>query len=282
MNGTDLSSLYPHHREPGQGHVALVGAGPGDPELWTVRAARLVGEADLVLYDALTDVDALRGLTSAQLFFVGKRAGRASVDQETINRLMIRAAKRGRRVVRLKGGDPFVFGRGGEEMLALAEAGVSFEVVPGVTTAVAAPGLAGIPVTHRGVSSAFVVVAGHTPESLDGGLAAVRPNAVTVVVLMALTGRAAVAERLLAHGWAAATPAAVVCEASTPDAWTWTGRLDELTSAEPPRGAAGVLIIGEVVQVRASLAAAMAARPKPTLSDAAVAERRDEVSYGRN
>ena len=142
MNDTDPATPFP---TPGgvPGHVALVGAGPGDPDLWTVRAVRLVGEADLVLYDALTDVDALRGLTSAQLFFVGKRAGRASVDQETINRLMIRAAKRGRRVVRLKGGDPFVFGRGGEEMLALAEAGVSFEVVPGVTTAVAAPGFGG-------------------------------------------------------------------------------------------------------------------------------------------
>jgi uroporphyrin-III C-methyltransferase len=271
MNDTDLSALYPHHREPGHGHVALVGAGPGDPELWTVRAARLVGEADLVLYDALTDVDALRGLTSAQLFFVGKRAGRASVDQETINRLMIRAARRGRRVVRLKGGDPFVFGRGGEEMLALAKAGVSFEVVPGVTAAVAAPGLAGIPVTHRGVASAFVVVAGHTPESLDGGLSAVRPNAVTVVVMMALAGRSAVAERLLGFGWAAKTPAAVVCEASTPHAWTWTGRLDELVSAHPPQGAAGVLIIGDVVEIRASLAAAVGAR-QPALSDGAVAE----------
>ena len=271
MSDIDPATPFP---TPGAtpGHVALVGAGPGDPDLWTVRGARLIGEADLVLYDALTDVDALRGLTSAQLFFVGKRAGRASVDQETINRLMIRAAKRGRRVVRLKGGDPFVFGRGGEEMLALAEAGVSFEVVPGVTTAVAAPGLAGIPVTHRGVASAFVVVAGHTAESLDGGLAAVRPNAVTVVVMMALAGRAAVSERLRAFGWAPSTPAAVVCEASTADAWTWTGRLDELASVESPRGAAGVLIIGDVVEVRASLAAAVAARQEPI---------RGEVKYGR-
>ena len=271
MNDTDPATPFP---TPGAmpGHVALVGAGPGDPDLWTVRGMRLVGEADLVLYDALTDVDALRGLTAAQLFFVGKRAGGASVDQETINRLMIRAARRGRRVVRLKGGDPFVFGRGGEEMLALAEAGVSFEVVPGVTTAVAAPGLAGIPVTHRGLASAFVVVAGHTAESLDDGLAAVRPNAVTVVVMMALAGRAGVAERLAAHGWAPHTPAAVVCEASTPDAWTWTGRLDELASVEAPRGAAGVLIIGDVVEVRASLAAAVAARQEPT---------RGEVKYGR-
>jgi uroporphyrin-III C-methyltransferase/precorrin-2 dehydrogenase/sirohydrochlorin ferrochelatase len=158
-------------------------------------------------------------------------------------------------------------------MLARAEAGVSFEVVPGVTTAVAAPGLAGIPVTHRGLASAFVVVAGHTPESLDGGLTAVHPNAVTVVVMMALAGRAAVVDRLRALGWAAETPAAVVCEISTPDAWTWTGRLDELASAQPPRGAAGVLIIGDVVEIRASLAAAVGARREPT---------RGEVKYGRN
>ena len=274
MSDTDPATFFPTSGTM-PGHVALVGAGPGDPDLWTVRAARLIAEADLVLYDALIDVESLRGLTAAQLFFVGKRAGRASVDQETINRLMIRAAKRGRRVVRLKGGDPFVFGRGGEEMLALANAGVSFEVVPGVTTAVAAPGLAGIPVTHRGVASAFVVVAGHTPESLDGGLSAVRPNAVTVVVMMALAGRMAVVERLLAHGWAPKTPVAVVCEASTPDAWTWTGRLDELAAAEPPRGAAGVLIIGDVVDVRASLAAALAARQEPTRGEG-------EVKYGRN
>jgi uroporphyrin-III C-methyltransferase len=255
------------------GHVALVGAGPGDPELWTVRAARLVREADLVLYDALIDSDSLRGLTRAQLFCVGKRAGRASVDQDTINRLMIRAARRGRRVVRLKGGDPFVFGRGGEEMLALAEAGVTCEVVPGVTTAVAAPGMAGIPVTHRGAASAFVVVAGHTPETLDGALRAVRPDGITVVVMMALAGRAAVVDRLVAHGWSPETPAAVVCAAFTPDAWTWTGCLRELAAVEPPAGLAGVLVIGAVVDVPASVAAAIAARQDPQVG---------EVKYGRN
>ena len=113
------------------GRVSLVGAGPGDPELWTVRALRRVEEADLVLYDALVDAEALRRLTRAQCFCVGKRAGRASVKQDTINRLMIRAARQGKRVVRLKGGDPFVFGRGAEEMLVLAHAGIAVEVVPG-------------------------------------------------------------------------------------------------------------------------------------------------------
>jgi uroporphyrin-III C-methyltransferase/precorrin-2 dehydrogenase/sirohydrochlorin ferrochelatase len=256
-----------------RGHVALVGAGPGDPDLWTVRGLRLVREADLVLYDALIDSQSLRALTGAQLFCVGKRAGRASVSQETIDRLMIRAARRGRRVVRLKGGDPFVFGRGGEEMMALAHAGVSFEVVPGVTTAVSAPEVAGIPLTHRGVASAFVVVAGHTPETLDGALRAVRPEGVTVVVLMALAGRAAVAERLVWHGWSGEAPAAIVCAASTPDAWTWTGRLKDMGAAEPPVGLAGVLVVGDVVNIRAAVASATAVRQDPEVG---------EVKYGRH
>jgi uroporphyrin-III C-methyltransferase/precorrin-2 dehydrogenase/sirohydrochlorin ferrochelatase len=254
------------------GRVSLVGAGPGDPDLWTVRAVRRVGEADLVLYDSLIDAESLRRMTRAQCFCVGKRAGRASVKQETINRLMIQGARQGKRVVRLKGGDPFVFGRGGEEALALAHAGIPCEVVPGVTTAVAAPALAGIPVTHRGLSSAFVVVAGHTPETLDDALVAVAPNRVTVVVMMALAGRADVAARLVAHGWLPATPCAVVCGASTPDEWAWTGRLADLASATPPAGVPGVVIVGEVVNVREAVAAASTPRTV----------RGDEVTYGRN
>ncbi len=257
--------------EPARGRVALVGAGPGDPDLWTVRATRLVAEADLVLYDALIAADALRGLTRAQCFCVGKRAGRASVKQETIHHLMIRAARQGKRVVRLKGGDPFVFGRGGEEALALAQAGIPFEVVPGLTTAVAAPALAGIPVTHRGVATGFLVVAGHTREALDASLSGVHPNAVTVVVMMALAGRADVAARLLACGWSPATPAAIVCAASTPDEWTWIGTVEDLSTAAPPEGAAGVLVVGEVVQVRE----AVAASSRPVVTEG-------EVKYGRN
>src|SRR4029453_13514223 len=208
------------------GRVSLVGAGPGDPDLWTVRAARLVREADLVLYDALVDAVALRGLTEAPCFPVGKRAGRTSVKQETIHKPMIRAARHGKHVVRLKGGDPFVFGRGAEEAIALAEAGIPFEIVPGVTTAVAAAGLAGIPAPRRGVATGFVVLAGHTAQALDGALGAIAPNSLTVVVMMAVAGRAEVAQRLMAHGWAAATPAAIVCGASTPESWSWTGHLE--------------------------------------------------------
>ena len=270
-----LNQLY-ETDQPGFGaaRVALVGAGPGDPRLWTVRAVRLLKEADLVLYDALVDVDALRRVTPARCFSVGKRARRDSMPQETIHRLMIRAAKQRKRVVRLKGGDPFVFGRGGEEALALAAAGIPFEVVPGVTTAIAAPELAGIPVTHRGIASGFLVLAGHTSEAVDHTLNAIKPNTISIVIMMGVGARADLASRLVAHGWSAETPAAIVCSASMPDAWTWTGPLERLGAATPPDGAAGVLVIGEVVRLREELAA-----PK---QEAEAEPRRREVSYGRS
>ena len=252
------------------GFVSLVGAGPGDPELWTLRALRRVEEADLVLYDALVDAEALRRLTRAQCFCVGKRARRDSVPQDVINRLMIRAAKQGKRVVRLKGGDPFVFGRGAEEAMALAQAGIACEVVPGVTTAVAAAELAGIPVTHRGMASAFLVLAGHNNEAIDNTLRSVRPNSMSLVIMMGIGARGELAARLIAHGWNADAPAAIVCAASTPDEWVWTGNLSELGTAPAPEGAAGVLVVGEVVQVRAALAVQQAERTEP------------EVKYGRH
>ena len=253
------------------GRVSLVGAGPGDPELWTVRALRRVEEADLILYDALVDGAALRRLTRAQCFCVGKRAGRASVKQETINRLMMRAARLGKRVVRLKGGDPFVFGRGAEEMLVLARAGVPVEVVPGVTTAIAAPQAAGIPVTHRGLASGFLVLAGQTGEGLNSALSSVRPAGVTVIVMMGLHRRSEIAGQFIAHGWAPETPAAIVCGASTAEEWAWTGTLDEIGSPAPPAGVAGVVVIGEVVSLGEALAAANAG---PAAAD--------EVRYGRS
>jgi len=247
-----------------------------------------VQEADLVLYDALVDAQALRGLTAAQCFCVGKRAGRASVKQDTINRLMIRAAKQGKRVVRLKGGDPFVFGRGAEEALALAHAGIPCEVVPGVTTAVAAPELAGIPLTHRGVASAFLVLAGQTGDALEATLAAVRPQSVTLVSMMGLAHRGELATRLIAHGWSGETRAAIVCGASTPHEWTWTGRLDDVESVAPPDGIAGVVVVGEVVQVRDALASCVVSAFSRTESPAKAGHyvtnegEADEVKYGRS
>ena len=237
------------------GSVSLVGAGPGDPELWTVRGLKRVQDADLVLYDALIDAEALRRLTNARCFCVGKRAGRASVRQETIHRLMLRAAREGKRVVRLKGGDPFVFGRGAEEALELARAGIPCEVIPGVTTAVAAAELANIPVTHRGLSSGFLVIAGHAGQTFDAALDAVKPNTITLVVMMGVAVREVVAQRLQEHGWTADSRAALVCGASTPDEWAWSGRLRDVGSATPPEGVAGVMIVGEVVRIREELAA---------------------------
>ena len=272
MNGTE-SDRDVHAPAAPRGSVALVGAGPGDPELWTRRAVRLLREADLVLYDALVDHDALSGLTSARLVCVGKRAGQAGIEQDAIHDLMIRAAQDGQRVVRFQGGDPFLLGRGGEEALALAEAGVPFEVVPGVTSAVAAPELAGIPVTHRGTSSAVLVVSGHTTEALDSTLDAIRPHTATVVVLMGLARRRIVVDQLCRIGWSPETPAAIVCAASTPDAWMWTGPLRDLADAQPPAGLAGVLVVGDVVELRTAVAAASEVREEPKVG---------EVMYGRN
>ena len=169
------------------GHVSLVGAGPGDPALLTRKAIARLRAADLVLYDALIDERILRYARHAQRFFVGKRAGRHALTQDEINALMIRAARRGRRVVRLKGGDPFVLGRGGEEALALAAAGVPFEVVPGVTSAIAAPALAGIPVTHRGLASGVPRRQRPRRGVVRGGdRRGSTPNGVTLVVLMGM------------------------------------------------------------------------------------------------
>jgi len=243
--------------------VLLVGAGPGDPDLLTRKALRCLESADLVLYDALIQPGALALAPHAQCFSVGKRAGKKAMRQETIHFLMIRAARRGKRVVRLKGGDPFVFGRGGEEALALAAAGVPFEVVPGVSSAVAAPALAGIPVTHRGLASGFVVVSGHAESAYRPVLESLAPRAATVVVLMGLGNRAAVASVLLARGWPAATPAAVVFDASGPAQEVWRGALDGLAAAVVPEdaaGAPGTLVVGEVAALALSLAQPSPAR----------------------
>ena len=242
------------HPPPG-GFVSLVGAGPGDPDLLTVKAVRRLEEADLVLYDALVSGEALRHARRAHCFFVGKRAGQPSVKQETIHRILIQAARAGKRVVRLKDGDPFVFGRGGEEAQALAEEGVPHEVIPGISSALAAPALAGIPLTHRGLAAGFTVVSGHAEEAYRPIVSALRPGASTLVVLMGLGTRARLAQVLLEAGWAAETPAAAVLGASTPEARTWTGTLAELPSAPLDGSSApGTLVIGPVVALAAGAA----------------------------
>jgi uroporphyrin-III C-methyltransferase/precorrin-2 dehydrogenase/sirohydrochlorin ferrochelatase len=247
------------------GRVTLVGAGPGSADLITVRGMRRLAEADLVLYDALSSEDMRGYAPGARWFFVGKRACRQSIPQDVLNRLLVRYARRGLHVVRLKCGDPFVFGRGGEEALALARAGIPFEIVPGVSTAVAAPALAGIPVTHRGLASSFAVVTGHHEATYGPLLDGFPPDSLTLVVLMGLGQRARIADRLLARGWSAATPAAVIVGAATPQSWTWTGTLASLGAVNIPAasaGAPGLLVIGAVVGLAAELAAGMLGRPE--------------------
>ena len=257
-----LIALYARRSGPapvagGRGFVSLVGAGPGDPGLLTRRAVERLAAADLVLYDALVDPEALALAPRAQRIFVGKRAGRPAVTQEFIIRLLVRAASRGRRVVRLKGGDPFVFGRGGEEALALAAAGLPFEVVPGISAAIAAPALAGIPVTHRGIATGFVVVSGHAEEAYRPILESVAPASATIVVLMGLGRIADIAALLLASGWNPATPAAVLVSAATASAEATVVTLADLArGVEAARTRRpGTVVIGDVVRLRAALAA---------------------------
>jgi uroporphyrin-III C-methyltransferase len=225
--------------------VHLVGAGPGDPELLTVRAARLLAEADVVVHDALVG-DGVFALVNpaAEQIDVGKRPGQG-VPQELINTLLVTLGESGRTIVRLKGGDPYVFGRGGEEAQALLDAGVPFEVVPGVTSAVAAPAAAGVPVTHRGVSAAVTVVTGHRragePDIDWRSLAKVGG---TIVVLMGVSQRAHIAAELVAGGLTPDTPVAVVRSATTTDQVTVRCRLDELGVAEVESPA--VIVVGPV------------------------------------
>src|SRR5262245_23776879 len=230
------------------GHVSLVGAGPGDPGLLTRTAVARLRAADLVLYDALVDERILRIARRAQRFFVGKRAGRHALSQEDIHAVMIRAAKRGRRVVRLKGGDPFVLGRGGEEALALRAAGVPFDVVPGVTSAVAAAELAGIPVTHRGLSSAFFVISGHDEEAFAQAIGQLTPNGMTLVIMMGVGRKAILGRHLIERGWAGETPAAIVAAASTERQRAWRGVLADLLSEESTFEGddPAVIVVGQV------------------------------------
>ena len=242
--------------------VWLVGAGPGDPDLLTVKAARLLAAADVVVHDALVG-DGVLALVpaSTELIDVGKRPGRP-IPQELISTLLVTLARDGKRVVRLKGGDPFVFGRGGEEAQALLDAGIPFEVVPGITSAVAAPAAAGVPVTHRGVAASFTVVTGHRPAGEpDIDWRALAGVGGTVVVLMGVSQRATIAAELTAGGLDPATPVAAVQSATTGDQVTVRCRLDEL--ADAPVRSPAVLVIGAVAALELSAVGAAALTQSP-------------------
>jgi len=253
--------MSPHPAHPDEPvNVALVGAGPGDPGLMTVRGLALLRRADVVVYDRLVDPRLLdEARPDAIRVFVGKASGAHTLPQREINALLVRHAGRGRRVVRLKGGDPFVFGRGGEEAEALAAAGIPFEVVPGVSSAVAVPAYAGIPVTHRGTASSFAVVTGHEDEakgeaSVDWARLATAVD--TLVVLMGTRSLPQIARALLDAGRRPDTPVALVRWGTTDAQETVVGRLDEIATLPaavrlaPPV----VIVIGDVVALRERLA----------------------------
>ncbi len=246
-----------------RGRVILVGAGPGASDLLTLRAVRALGQADLVLYDALVDPLILDYAPHAIRHYVGKRAGRPSITQERIHATMIRAAKAGRVVVRLKCGDPFVLGRGGEEALALERARIKVEIVPGVSSAIAAPAAAGIPVTHRDLSPGVLVLSAVPSKHYERVLSALPPGSVTVVLLMAIGGRATIANYLGEVGWPKDLPAAIVLDATLPSSFTWTGTLGGLAQAPlPPDHAesAGLIVLGPVVSLAEAISRATQSR----------------------
>ncbi len=234
------------------GSVYLIGAGPGDPGLITVKGLQKLRSADVVMYDALVNPALLEEAPfGSERICVGKRGGGHGVAQDTINALLVGRARAGSTVVRLKGGDPFVFGRGGEECEALHAAGIPFEIIPGVTSAVAVPAFAGIPVTHRRYASAFAVVTGHECDGasdLDWEALSRLP---TLVVLMGLHRLREITRRLMAHGADPTTPAAVVTDGTSPLQRTVTGTiatiaaLTEEASLQPP----GIIVIGKVAEL---------------------------------
>ena len=238
------------------GFVSLVGAGPGDPDLITVAGAARLSRADAVLYDRLVDRTLLRDVPAhAELIDVGKTPAAPGMSQDQINRLLVEHARAGKDVVRLKGGDPFVFGRGGEEAQALARAGIAFEVVPGLTSAVAAPAYAGIPVTHRALASSFTVATGHEDESKAASAidwAHLAQGADTLLFLMGRRNLSDIADRLIAEGRDPATPAAAIHRGATPQQRVVTARLDglavEVEREELPPPV--VIVVGEVVRLR--------------------------------
>jgi uroporphyrin-III C-methyltransferase len=239
------------------GSVALVGAGPGDPKLITLRGAELLAAADVIVYDRLAPPSLLDlAHPNAERVYVGKEPGRSAVPQREIGELLVDRARRGQRVVRLKGGDPFVFGRGGEEALACVEAGVPLEVVPGVTSAVAAPELAGIPVTHRGLAQSFAVVTASLAHGDEVDLARVATATDTLVVLMAAGKLAETCRTLIEAGRPTDEPAAIVQWAGTPEQRSAAGMLSNLPTLarEAAIGPPATLVVGAVASLAEVLA----------------------------
>lgn len=235
-----------------KGKVYLVGAGPGDPGLITVRALQLLRRAEVIVYDQLVNPALLEEAPSgAERIFVGKQAGRHCIAQAEINEVLIRYARRGHAVVRLKGGDPFVFGRGGEETEALADAGISFEIIPGVSSAVAVPAYAGIPLTHRKFASSFAVVTGHEARKAQDAVdwAKLATAVDTLVVLMGLGNLPIIVAKLLAHGRARETPTAVIRWGTTEQQESIVGTLADIVEKSAHLKPPALIVVGDVVSL---------------------------------
>jgi len=242
---------------PQVGQVYLVGTGPGDPELLTLRAYRLIQAADVALYDNLVGGEVMALLPAgAERVYVGKRRDRHTLPQEEINKLLVHYARQGRTVLRLKGGDPFMFGRGGEEIETLMQEGIPFQVVPGITAALGAAAYAGIPLTHRDHSQACLFVTGHLKDgSADLDWATLTRPRQTVVIYMGLLGLPELCAKLIEHGLPAATPAAVVEQATRQTQRVVAATLGELPGEVARAELIGptLIIVGHVVSLRQRL-----------------------------
>lgn len=235
------------------GHVWLVGAGPGDPDLITVKGMKALQLADCVVYDRLANPQLLCHAPQAEHIYVGKTPYGPTTPQATIGDILLEQARAGKRVVRLKGGDPFVFGRGGEEVALLSRNAIPVTIVPGISSALAVPALAGIPVTHRHTATSFTVITGHlAPDNKEGYDWPALPKTDTLVILMGVKQLPRIAAQLMALGRAANTPAAIIENGTLPQSRTFVASLDRIAavakdnSVKPP----AIVVIGEVVALR--------------------------------
>ncbi|WHY03043.1 uroporphyrinogen-III C-methyltransferase [Neobacillus sp. DY30] len=237
------------------GKAYIVGAGPGDPELITVKALRCIQEADVILYDRLVNPELLKeAKQDCHLIYCGKQPNYHTLQQETINHLLVKYTKQGKNVVRLKGGDPFVFGRGAEEVEALAANGLQVEVVPGITAGVAAPAYAGIPITHRELGSSFAVVTGHKPKGKPSDInwKSLAEAVDTLAIYMGITNLPYICEELIKHGKKQDTPVAIIQQGTTLAQRTVTGTLSSIVSVVEKEGIQNpaMIVVGEVVTFR--------------------------------
>jgi uroporphyrin-III C-methyltransferase len=237
------------------GKAFIVGAGPGDPDLITVKGLRCIQKADMILYDRLVNPELLKeAKRDCHLIYCGKQPNYHTLEQETINHLLVKYTKQGKNVVRLKGGDPFVFGRGAEEVEALVEQGLPVEVVPGITAGVAAPAYAGIPITHRELGSSFAIVTGHKPKGkpTDINWKSLSTAVDTLAIYMGITNLPYICEELMKHGKKEDTPVAIIQQGTTSSQRTVIGTLGSIVRIvkEEAIQNPAMIVVGEVVSFR--------------------------------